>query len=239
LQDPTNQPICHLGDATSTNTLVVFGDSHVEMWMPAILAMAQADSWNVIPLVRKGCVVPSWIGTGYPGQTDAATISACHAWYRWALQQARRLRPDVILMGGCCSGDHGSLATTIRDTYSKTATSLRRFARNVILIEDEEELPIQPVDCLLAAGATLRSCMTTMPSDTLAFNNGLPQLAQARHFGFLKTRGWFCYQNECPMVVGRTIVYRDGGHITPEYVLKLAAPFRTAFRQCIFAACPG
>jgi hypothetical protein len=238
LQDPSTQTLCHLGDATSTNTLVVFGDSHIEMWMPAILAMAQADAWNVIPLARKGCVVPSWTGDGYPGETDAATVSACHAWYSWAIQEAKRLRPDVILMGGCCSGDNGAVATTIRNTYAATATTLRRFTRNVILIEDEEGLPIQPVDCLLATGATLRSCTITMPANALAFNNGIPRLAKAKHFGFLKTRGWFCYQDKCPMVVGTTVVYRDGGHITPEYAQKLAAPFRTAFRQCLFAACP-
>jgi hypothetical protein len=81
--------------------------------------------------------------------------------------------------------------------------------------------------------------MTTMSSDDLAFNDSLPKLAAAKHFGFLKTRGWFCYQNQCPMVVGTTIVYRDSGHITPEYALKLAAAFRTAFRQCLFAACPA
>ena len=46
----------HLGDATSTNKLVIFGDSHIEMWMPAILAMARHDGWAVVPLV-KACWV--------------------------------------------------------------------------------------------------------------------------------------------------------------------------------------
>ena len=192
----------------------------------------------MIPLARKGCVLPVWIGNGDPG-TDAATVVACHAWYRWAVQQAQRLRPDVVLIGGCCSGAQGSDAATDRTAYSRTATVLRRFARTVIVIEDEEPLPIQPVDCLLAAGATLRSCMTTRSSNTLAFNDSIPQLAKAKHFGFLKTRGWFCYQDQCPMVVGTTIVYRDVGHITPEYAAELAGPFRTAFRQCLFATCPN
>ena len=237
--DPAVQPICHLGDATSTNTIVVFGDSQAEMWMPTILAMAQADAWNVVPLVRKGCFVNTWIGNGYPA-TPPSTVASCHAWYRWAVQQAQRLRPDVVLMSGCCSGAgaSGAFGPTIRDGYSTTAAALTRFTRSVILIEDEEELIMQPVDCLLATGATLLSCMTTQTSSLLAFNNSLPQLAKAKHFGFLKTRGWFCYQNQCPMVVGTTIVYRDTGHITPEYALLLTAPFRKAFRQCIFATCP-
>ena len=235
--DPTTQTICHLGNPKSTNTIVVFGDSHAEMWMPAILPMAQADAWNVIPLVRKGCEVPKWIGNGYSSD-PAPDISSCHAWYSWARQQAQRLRPDVVLIGGCCSGATGSIATTMRNTYAVTAAALRPFARNVIVIEDEEGMAAQPVDCLLATGATLRSCMTTQTSANLALNNGLAQLAKAKHLGFLKTRGWFCYRSQCPMVVGTTVVYRDTSHITVEYTQRLAGPFRVAFRQCIFAACP-
>ena len=35
----------------------------------------------------------------------------------------------------------------------------------------------------------------------------------------MKTRGWFCYQSQCPTVVARTIVYRDTRHITEAYAL--------------------
>ena len=237
--DPTAQTICHMGNLKSTNKIVVFGDSHALMWMPAILAMAQSDAWNVIPLIRKGCEVPKWTGNGYSSD-PAPDIAPCHAWYSWALKQAQLLRPDVVLISGCCSGGGapGSIATAMRQTYAATAAALRPFARDVLVIEDVEGMEAQPVDCLLAAGATLRSCMTTHTSADVAFSNGLAQLAKAKHFGFLKTRGWFCYQNRCPMVVGTTIVYADIGHMTREYALKLTAPFRAAFRQCIFATCP-
>ncbi len=235
--DPRTQTICHMGNTKSTNKVVVFGDSHALMWMPAILAMAQVDAWNVIPLIRKGCEVPTWTGNGYSFD-PASNIAPCHAWYSWARQQVQRLRPDVVLISGCCSGATGSIATTIRQTYVATAAALRPFARSVIVIEDEEQIKAQPVDCLLAAGATLRSCMTVQTSADVAFNNGLAQLAKAKQFGFLKTRGWFCYQNQCPMVVGTTVAYADTGHITVEYAQRLAGPFRVAFRQCIFATCP-
>jgi peptidoglycan/LPS O-acetylase OafA/YrhL len=235
--DPTTQTICHMGDLKSTNKIVVFGDSHALMWMPAILAMAKADAWNVIPLIRKGCNVPEWTGNGYSFD-PAADIAPCHAWYSWALKQAQLLRPDVVLISGCCSGASGSIAATMSQTYAATAAALRPFARNVTVIEDQEQTEMQPVDCLLAAGATLRSCMTTQTSGGLAFNNGLAQLAKAKHFGFLKTRGWFCYQNQCPMVVGTTVVYRDTSHLTVAYVQRLTGPFRLAFRQCIFSTCP-
>jgi hypothetical protein len=96
-ENQTTSDICRLGDTSATNTIVLFGDSHAQMWMPTLLAMAQADSWVVIPIVKSGCVVSTWTGKGYPG-TPGATVSACHAWYRWAVQQAKALQPDVTLI---------------------------------------------------------------------------------------------------------------------------------------------
>jgi hypothetical protein len=40
------------------------------------------------------------------------------------------------------------------------------------------------------------------------------------------------------MVVGKTIVYRDLGHITQSYALALSAVFRSTFRSCILDVCP-
>lgn len=44
----TTSTICSLGSTLSTRSIVVIGDSHVQMWMPAILSMAQRDGWTVL-----------------------------------------------------------------------------------------------------------------------------------------------------------------------------------------------
>ena len=113
-----------------------------------------------------------------------------------------------------------------------------RRAEQRVVVADDDGVAKQPVDCLLAPRATMRTCTTTPPANILAFNNNLAKVARANRFGFLKTRGWFCYQNQCPMVVARTIVYRDTNHISKTYALKLTEPFRAAFRHCILDACP-
>ena len=43
------------------------------------------------------------------------------------------------------------------------------------------------------------------------------------------SRGWFCYELECPQVIGRTGAYRDQHHVTAAYVLHVAALFRVEF----------
>jgi hypothetical protein len=39
---------CVLGDVAGTRTIVVYGDSHARMWLPAILPAATADGFRVV-----------------------------------------------------------------------------------------------------------------------------------------------------------------------------------------------
>jgi peptidoglycan/LPS O-acetylase OafA/YrhL len=236
--DATSSTVCRLGDTTATRTIAVIGDSHAEMWIPTVLAMAKSDGWTVVPLIKSGCFPSAWLGNGYPG-TPSVTISQCHAWYRWAVQQAKALQPDVTLMAGCCGGAAGSTLVATRSGYAALAASLRSASKEVILVEDDDGIVKSPTDCLLRGGATLKTCLTTWPNTGARFysNDALEKLARARRFGFMNTRGWFCAGLRCPMVVGHTVVYRDTGHITQAYALRLAVPFRAAFRRCLFDTC--
>jgi hypothetical protein len=207
------------------------------MWMPALLAMAERDGWAVIPLVKSGCTSNMWTGPGFRGD-PRDLLRACHAWYQWAVGQAKTLRPDVTMMTSCCANIPPRDRRNLTRAYTSLATAMRRFSTSVILIADDEGVTKEPVDCLLARHATMKTCTTTWPTGSLAFNNSLAKVARIKKFEFMKTRGWFCYQSQCPTVVARTIVYRDTRHITEAYALKLSESFRTAFRHCILDACP-
>jgi peptidoglycan/LPS O-acetylase OafA/YrhL len=234
----TTSNICRLGDTSSAKSIVLIGDSHAQMWIPTLLTMAERDGWTVIPLVKSACHPNAWTGPGFRGESTDI-IRACHAWYPWAVEQAKGLRPDVTLIAGCCPSPFpfGDAINSTRG-FTSLARTMKRFSASVVVVADDDGVTKQPVDCLLARRATMRTCTTAPPANILAFNNNLAKVAKANQFGFLKTRGWFCYQNQCPMVVARTIVYRDTGHITKTYALKLTDPFRVAFRHCILDACP-
>lgn len=237
--DETKSPsICSLGDASAARSIVVFGDSHAKMWMPTILAMAKADGWRVTPLVKSGCVPSLWAGTGYPG-TASVWLDRCHAWYRWAVAEARALHPDVVLVGGCCGGAGGSTLTATKNAFANLAGALRHSSKSVIVVADDDGIAKDPNDCLPAPQATLKACLTTWTKDRYALNDQLAVLAKAHRFGFLKTRGWFCSGYSCPMVVGNTVVYRDTGDITQVYARRLMPMFETAFRRCIASSCPA
>jgi peptidoglycan/LPS O-acetylase OafA/YrhL len=233
----TTSNICRLGDASSAKSIVIIGDSHAQMWMPTLLTMATADGWTVIPLVKSACNPVVWTGQGFRN-TPGDIIRNCHAWYQWAVGQAKGLHPDVTLIAGCCPAPFpGGDATTENRAFTALARTMKSFSTSVVVVADDDGITKQPVDCLLAPRSTMRTCTTRPAANIFAFNDNLARLARAQKFGFLKTRGWFCYQFQCPMVVAGTIVYRDKGHITKTYALKLSAPFRTAFRHCILDVC--
>ena len=59
-QGETTSKICRLGAPDATKTLVVFGDSHAEMWMPPVLRMAKRDA-VVGRAVRQGRLRPELV----------------------------------------------------------------------------------------------------------------------------------------------------------------------------------
>jgi peptidoglycan/LPS O-acetylase OafA/YrhL len=221
----SSSKICRLGKTTSSRSIVVIGDSHAQMWMPTILRMAQRDGWLVIPILRPGCTPDTWI--------DARGLAACRPWYRWATRQAKLLHPDLTLVGGAVGGSRGAAARAAENGMVAMAKAIKPASGDVIVIGDPEGLTRNPIDCLLSKHASMAVCTTTWPPALLEPYDHIAARAEVAGLGFLDTRGWFCFEYQCPTVVGRTIAYKDYHHITVAYALDLAGTFRTAVRAMI------
>jgi hypothetical protein len=115
------------------------------------------------------------------------------------------------------------------------AAAMKGYSKHVVVIGDDDGVSTQPVDCLLASRATMASCTESPTADQIALNGVLAATLPGGGVQFMDTKGWFCFQGQCPMVVGTTIVYRDISHVTGTYVRELAGPFRSAFDQAIRA----
>ena len=216
----TQSRVCRVGEASSKNLIVLFGDSHAFMWLPAVLEMARLDGWAVVPLVRFGCTPGKWIA--HEGR------DACRSWYRWGIRQIQRLRPAVTLLGGSI-GEQPSPATRAATEGVITSARALRALGPLVVIGDPEGLAADPVPCVVAPHASMSSCTTTWPPESLAAYDTVARATKGLGVGFLPTRGFVCYQRQCPAVVGHTIVWMDNSHLTGIYSAQLARPFRAAF----------
>jgi peptidoglycan/LPS O-acetylase OafA/YrhL len=224
----TSSKVCRLGDTSSRKTIVVVGDSHAQMWMPTILQLAQHDSWAVVPLVKLGCIPRTWTR---PGE--------CRDWYRWAKRRASALRPDVALIAASWAGTYDP-PRAIRP-IRLLSTAMKRSAVTVMVVGDPSSQRRDPVDCLLAKGATMKTCTSAQQKVQARTDGAIAADARRHGVGFIDARGWLCararrspHRYLCPLVVNKTIASLDRGHISKTYALELAPPFRTAFRHGLF-----
>ena len=86
----TPSRICRLGDAAATKTVVVFGNSHIEMWMPPLLRLARTGHFALVPLIKQGLHATALGRRG--GKAESSL------WHRWALTELRMLKPKVTLV---------------------------------------------------------------------------------------------------------------------------------------------
>jgi hypothetical protein len=121
------------------------------------------------------------------------------------------------------------------------SSAMRRASATVIVVGDPVSQRRDPVDCLLARGATMKTCTTRQQANQARVDGSIRANARRAGVGVIDTRGWLCARARtwghgylCPMVVNRTITFFDRGHLSKTYVLELAQPFRTAFRRELF-----
>jgi peptidoglycan/LPS O-acetylase OafA/YrhL len=216
----TRTPICRLGDASSNRTIVVFGDSHAQMWMPGIIYAAEQHKLAVIPILKEGCTAGTWLSD--------PKGDACRGWNIWALQQLKHIRPTAIIVGESYSSfllSGSDLSNWAELGLAREVIALRRLSATVILVEDAPALPKNPVDCLLAGGATLGSCTFSIGDRLTRANSQIVGITTTNNARFLRTLQWFCAGAQCPTVIGTTIGYWDQYHVSNTYATKLRMPF--------------
>jgi hypothetical protein len=220
--DPQGLQNCSLFPGGARGTIVLIGDSHARQWLPDIAWMAKRDGWTLVPLWHTGC---------WPASYDAG--GECQTFVGWAARQVRTLRPDVVLIGGEQRLVSQKSMRLSAAGIGDLAAAVRPSAQHVVVIGDPPAREVQPVDCLLAQGATLGTCNWTLTHDQVSVYRDVERAAVGAGASFLDTIGWFCYQKQCPAVVGHTVAFREFGHITATYATELRALFRDAFTRAV------
>jgi hypothetical protein len=108
------------------------------------------------------------------------------------------------------------------------ASALKRSGP-VVVIGDPEGLSDNPTDCVLSSHASMATCTTRWPPATLRSYDRVAARTRLLGIGFIATRGFFCFERQCPAVIGHTVAYWDNSHITAAYAVQIAGAFRTAF----------
>ena len=224
LSDPdVVSPACVSGVADSPTTVVLFGDSHVGQWYPAIHRIALERGWRLITLVKASC--------GYQDTPLEATARRCDEWRENAFERIAAEQPELVILGGNhllqpagADGDAAQARDLMLDGASKTISRLRSQGSRVAVLGDTPHLAFEPVDCLsrnpdhTIACAVDREVLFDEP-----WLAGEEARAAAGGATFVDTASWLCPTDPCPAVIGRFLVYRDTNHIAMPFAWALAS----------------
>jgi peptidoglycan/LPS O-acetylase OafA/YrhL len=231
--DESVHRLCQRGDVGSDRTMVVFGDSHARHWIPALDVIAQREGYAAYFLVKGSCNAAQMTP-----DRDAVKLADCLDWRAWAIAQIRELAPEVLILSGDVPDhvtvdgevvpDDSGLADAYEHGLAETIGMLGSWVGRVIVIGDVPGVDIEPIDCLADPDHDLGDC-AFKPTRRARLELAAAKNAASRTgSSFVNPWPWLCADGLCPTVIGSTIAYRDTGHLTPEYVVRLATPLDSA-----------
>lgn len=234
----TTAPGCVLGDPNGTRTVVVWGDSHAWMWLPAFDAIGKSSQTQVVEFTKSSCApqdMPIWLDRLRRPYTE------CDEFRRFVEDRIATLHPDMVVMTGAIKGvrvvesgrgsDQG-LEEAWAAGLARTLQVVAPYARQTVVLGDSAYPLQEPSDCLSAHANDFHACDTPrsgtideygMPSGTYDDHNRREQhVAEENGAQYVGVTQWLCTDTTCPAVVGGLAVYRDAFHVSPNYVSWLA-----------------
>jgi len=219
---------CTIGDTASDDVVVLFGDSHVGTWVPAFNTFGEQEHFRVVVFEMLGCA---------PYDIDQTSSGAdfadeCASYRTWAISQIAKLHPDTVVLGahgfGGLESTGQSRTSQWYDGVAHTVRAVRPSTDRVVVLGDVPERSTDPTQCVTDPRHLERDCLDDDSTDDTASNVVTRSAATATGADYVDVVPLVCVDHECPLVVGRTLVYTDGDHLAKEtWVLHVARAFRT------------
>ncbi len=211
---PRNAARCTYGPKSATRSVALLGDSVAVSWLPALRRAPALRNARIHVLTLRQCA-----------NLRGVVSAGCAGHQEWALEQVRRMKPDLIVMSARYQGPQS--AVEWRDGTVRMLEAVKPHTKRVILLSPPP------------GTGNLQSCYTRLSkpidcaarvSDRWRIYAGAEQEAAKRAGAvFLDARAWFCVADQCPAVVGDLPVLFDGRHVTAVYAAMIAASMSPSF----------
>jgi hypothetical protein len=207
---------CVFGDPASSTKVVLFGDSHAGMWLPAVSEIALRRHWQLRLFGKPSCPTPT-LEFG----------SSCDKFRAYAEGQIQASHPDLVLIANDSYG-RPVTAAQWQSGLTRTLAALQRSGARVVIIGDTPVLARSAPECLTGHPRNLAACFTTRADATEQVWNVSDQAAaRATGSGYVSVTPWLC-SRVCTPVIGNVLVYRNRFDLTATYSRMLTGVLETA-----------
>jgi hypothetical protein len=222
----TTTPACIFGDPTGTKTLILYGDSHANMWLPAFDAIGKRLHWRIALLAKYACSAPE-LNFGFWNGEFERPYTQCNTWHKYALARANALHARVVVVTS--EFNTSRLADNKPVSPAQWSQGLKRTLAafttpgiRKIVLGDIPYLAQDGPECLAAHEKDVQLCSRSKANAVLAsHDNAERSAAAAEGAKYISVIPWFC-SSVCTAIVGKMVVNQDQFHITKTYALYLS-----------------
>lgn len=230
---------CVFGDTKSDKTVVVMGDSHAQMWLPALNRIGATKHLKVVLLYLAACPAATlfvWLPAYNEPYTECNQMRS-----RW-IGDIDALKPMAVILSDRTSGvttaaSDGTVVFTSSQWQSGMETTLADLASSgskLVILGDIVVMNDAPPSCLASNPQAVQSCAVPNPNPV---NPGLQSAeesaAAADHARYVNPIPWLCTPKACSEVIGSFIAYSDRYHISCEYAAYLSGVLQTALKKVL------
>jgi SGNH domain-containing protein len=219
---------CVFGDRSSTTTIVLYGDSHAQMWLPALVPVAKGLLMRLVLLWHPGCPVVA-VRTAW---------AVCSTFRESAISMIRSLKAAVVLLADKNSNvvAPGGVVFTNAQWVSGMESTIRSLAgphTKVAVVEDVTVFNARVPDCLASNPADIQRCSVLFPNPKYTQHDSAERSAAvATGAGYVATQSWLCLKRCSPMI-GNMIVDLDADHVTATYAQYLTTVWSDAVKAIL------
>jgi peptidoglycan/LPS O-acetylase OafA/YrhL len=225
------EPPCTFGAPNGSRSMVIYGDSHAEMWATTLNDIAVADGWKLVTFVKESCPavdlpVSNPPGYGVPGDP----FHACDQWHRYVTDRINRLRPSLVIVSQAVTPHPpGRLYSPTQWQAGLVRTLKQITAPNTmkVVIGNTPTLDQNGPVCLSVHAHDVQACAAPAHSYLTAFRQAEARAAVVARAHYVDTAPWFCTLT-CSAVIGHFEVYVDALHITNTYARALEGVLATS-----------
>ncbi|SDQ43674.1 Peptidoglycan/LPS O-acetylase OafA/YrhL, contains acyltransferase and SGNH-hydrolase domains [Curtobacterium sp. UNCCL20] len=212
------QKACVYGDPDGARTVVLWGDSHAQQWLPAFDAAGKSEGWKVVAWTKAACPVAQQVELF--NSSLKRTYTECPEWRDASMQRIQALDPDLVVMAQSDNVPGKQVSnTTWADGTAETAATMQAAGLKTVYMLDTPVPEGDAVSCVAEHLDTVEEC-NQAEQHAYAVSGRHQDVAdtvRAAGVSTVEPRDWFCTDDGCPVVVQDKLVYRDQTHMSTAY----------------------
>jgi hypothetical protein len=226
---------CVFGDTKAAATIVLFGDSHAYMWLPALIPLAVARKIRLVLVWDAACPAAS-VNVWDPN--TRSINKTCNAFRTASIKAIAKLKPELVLVASRTTEVDGAGGAPIPDATWKlgletTIRALLTKTTKVAVIGDIVQFSVLLPDCLSAEEDHVQSCSAADPNPMIPGHYADEmQAATATHVTYINPQPWLC-TTRCSPIIGKYAAYYNNDHVTATYAAYLSAVFGAAVKPLL------